>query len=106
MSFLAVAGGQPSIGIIIGSTRPNCNGKTIALWIEKLIQQDNSLRCKYKVIDLAEWNLPLFNEPGIPMLYPASLSHSKAWSREVKSLDGFLFVTPQVMPPHMSTSLH
>ena len=89
--------GEPaSVGIIIGSTRPNCNGKTIALWVEKLIQQEKALHCRYKVIDLAEWNLPLFNEPGIPMLYPASLDHSKAWSSEVRSLDGFLFITPQV----------
>ena len=101
----STAGQIPSIGIIIGSTRPNCNGRTIAFWIQKLIQQEDGLQCKYKVIDLADWNLPLFNEPGIPMLFSATLDHSKAWSHEIKALDGFLFVTPQVMHHGLTKSL-
>ncbi len=85
-----------SVGIIIGSTRPNCNGKVIATWISTLIQQEEAAKSKYTLIDLADWNLPLFNEPGIPMKVAASLDHSKAWSQQIKSLDAFLFITPQV----------
>ena len=85
-----------SVGIIIGSTRPNCNGKVIAAWIDKLIQGNEAFKAQYTLIDLVDWKLPLFNEPGIPMKVPASLDHSKAWSQRIKSLDGFIFVTPQV----------
>lgn len=96
------AGMAPSVGIIIGSTRPNCNGKVIATWLHKLIRQDDLLTAEYTLIDLVEWNLPLFNEPGIPMKVPASLDHSKAWSQHIKALDGFVFVTPQVLLPLIS----
>lgn len=54
-----------AVGVIIGSTRPACNGKPIAAWIYQLAQQRlSSGHCTYELVDLAQWNLPMFDEPG------------------------------------------
>ncbi|MCJ1305795.1 hypothetical protein MMC08_008611 [Hypocenomyce scalaris] len=84
------------IGIIIGSTRPKCNGKPIAAWIHKtILQHSSSGSCSYEIVDLAHWNLPLFDEPGVPARDAPVREHTKAWQAKVKTLDGFVFVTPQ-----------
>ena len=89
------------IGIIIGSTRPKCNGKPIAAWIHKtILQHSPSGRCSYEIVDLAHWNLPLFDEPGVPARDAPVREHTKAWQAKVKTLDGFVFVTPQVGHKH------
>ena len=85
-----------SIGIVVGSTRPGCNGRPIALWIQQIIANNEKLRSSYNLIDLADWNLPLLDEPGVPARDPPVHEHTKAWRRRVETLDGFLFVTPQV----------
>ena len=54
-----------AVGVIVGSTRPACNGKPIAAWIYQLAQQRTvSGDYTYELVDLAQWNLPLFDEPG------------------------------------------
>jgi NAD(P)H-dependent FMN reductase len=53
-------------------------------------------------IDLADQNLPLYNEPVIPSHLPKSdptpnyvHEHTRAWSRLIRQYDAFIFVTPQ-----------
>jgi NAD(P)H-dependent FMN reductase len=50
---------------------------------------DNSL------IDLAEFNLPIFDEPKHPRLGDYQHAHTKKWSASVKQADAFVFVTPE-----------
>jgi NAD(P)H-dependent FMN reductase len=54
------------------------------------------------IIDLADQNLPLYNEPAIPSHLPESdptphyvHEHTRAWSRLIRQYDAFIFVTPQ-----------
>ncbi|MCJ1314496.1 hypothetical protein MMC25_008178 [Agyrium rufum] len=51
------------------------------------------------VIDLAAWNLPMFDEPSIPSQVHDSSEygqpHTRAWSAEVQKYSGFVFVLPQ-----------
>lgn len=83
------------IGIIVGSTRPNKIGGQVAEWVLNQIDKIDNLH--FKLINLEEWNLPLFNEPGIPAqsnnIYVHE--HTKKWSKEIASYNGFIFVTPQ-----------
>lgn len=51
-------------------------------------------------MDLAHWNLPLFDEPGVPARDAPVREHTKAWQAKVRTLDGFVFVTPQVGHKH------
>lgn len=94
-----------AIGIIIGSTRPACNGRPIASWVHKTVLQhsasSSSNSCSYELVDLSQWNLPLFDEPGVPARNAPVHEHTKAWQAKVKTLDGFVFVSPQVS--HMCT---
>ncbi|KAL3447759.1 flavoprotein-like protein [Aspergillus insuetus] len=57
---------------------------------------------KISIIDLADQNLPLYNEPAIPSHLPKSdptphyiHEHTRAWSRLIRQCDAFVFVTPQ-----------
>ncbi len=89
-----------AIGIIIGSTRPACNGKPIASWVHEIVLQhsagSSSNSCSYELVDLSQWNLPLFDEPGVPARNAPVHEHTKAWQAKVKTFDGFVFVSPQV----------
>lgn len=83
------------IGIIIGSTRPHKIGGDVAKWL--LSQVQDTPNFDFKVIDLETWNLPLFNEPGMPLKGPQTYTHThtKKWGQEIASYDGYIFVTPQ-----------
>ncbi|MFD7502075.1 NADPH-dependent FMN reductase [Streptomyces sp. NPDC059850] len=81
------------IGIIVGTTRPGRLGTQIAQWIEKAARVRND--AEFELVDLADYDLPLFDEPGIPRLGNYEHDHTRAWSAKVAELDGFVFVTPE-----------
>jgi NAD(P)H-dependent FMN reductase len=46
-------------------------------------------------VDLADWPLPLDDEPAIPALGAYASEYTRAWSAKIASADGLVFVTPQ-----------
>ena len=48
-----------------------------------------------ELVDLAEVNLPLFDEPKHPSLRQYTHEHTKRWSAIVERADAFVFVTPE-----------
>ena len=85
----------PSVGIVVGTTRPGANCRAITAWVAAVCCKRLPRRVAYEIIDLAEWNLPLFDEPGVPATDPPLHEHTRAWSRKVAALQGVIFVTPQ-----------
>ena len=83
----------PRIAVVIGSTRPTRICAGIAAWIAKNAQQGSALN--YELLDLAEVNLPLLDEPLKAALHQYEHEHTKRWSATVSSFDGFFFVFPQ-----------
>ena len=81
------------IAVVVGSTRPTRICLGIAEWIRDAIQQGSPLR--YELLDLAEVNLPLLDEPLKAALQQYEHEHTRQWSRTVSSYSGFLFVSPQ-----------
>lgn len=81
------------IAIIIGSTRPGRFGAQPAEWLKTFA--DNRGDAEYELIDLAEINLPLLDEPAPPMMKQYANDHTKAWSETVAAYDGYVFVTPE-----------
>lgn len=81
------------VGIIIGSTRPGRIGEQVAQWILGEVSQTPGLR--FNLIDLAVWNLPLFNEPGMPSKGQYTHDYTHQWSKEISGYDAFIFVTPE-----------
>lgn len=93
-----------SIGLIISSIRQPRINPQIAQFVLQIIQnslQTSSLAAQpsFKTIDLAQWNLPMTGEPGIPVRIkdPSEYKHesTRAWSREIASHDAIIFVSPQ-----------
>ena len=83
------------VAVITGSTRPRANCKAVSLWAHSICRAREPVKVAYEITDLADWNLPLFDEPGIPAVDPPVHEHTKAWSKKIASMQGFVFVTPQ-----------
>lgn len=82
-----------NIGIILGSTRPNRNGEAVAKWVHHQVQGRND--ATYELIDIKDYNLPLLDEPIPPSQGKYSQPHTKRWADKIRSLDAFIFVTPE-----------
>ncbi len=81
------------IAIIVGSTRPGRNGTAVAEWVHAHARQRTGV--EYELIDIAEFNLPLLDEPVPASMGMYSKDHTKSWAGTIASFDGFVFVTPE-----------
>jgi NAD(P)H-dependent FMN reductase len=81
------------VAVIIGSTRPTRICPGIAAWTRQVLDEDSPL--DYRLIDLAEINLPLLDEPLVAALGDYKHAHTKSWSELIDGFAGFVFVLPQ-----------
>lgn len=81
------------IGIIIGSTRPGRVGEGIGTWVQK--NTVNRQGVAYEIVDLAEVDLPLYNESQHPAMGQYDHEHTKAWGKLIDQFDGYVIVTPE-----------
>jgi NAD(P)H-dependent FMN reductase len=82
------------IKFIIGSTRPNRFGPKPAAWIADLAKAYED-KATFELVDLADINLPLLDEPKPPAMGDYANEHTKQWSKVVDEADGFVFITPE-----------
>ncbi|HWU04769.1 MAG TPA: NADPH-dependent FMN reductase [Novosphingobium sp.] len=86
------------LNIVITSTRPGRVGPTVADWFAKAARAHLSgpdAAFDVVVTDLAEIDLPLFDEPHHPRLQKYEKEHTKRWSAAVAASDAFVFVLPE-----------
>lgn len=81
------------LNVIIASTRPGRVGPVFARWLTEFAREHGKF--EPVLVDLAEFNLPLFDEPKHPRLCQYENDHTKAWSASVEAGDAFVFVTPE-----------
>jgi NAD(P)H-dependent FMN reductase len=81
------------IGIIIGSTRPGCNGEAVARWVFEKAQQRTT--AEYELIDLADFGLPHLDEAPPPAMGQYAHEHTKNWADTIARFDGYILVTPE-----------
>jgi NAD(P)H-dependent FMN reductase len=81
------------IAIIIGSTRPGRVGESVARWVYDIAKQRSD--ADFELVDIADFNLPLLDEPVPPAQGQYSQPHTKAWAAKVASFDAYVFVTPE-----------
>ena len=81
------------VGIIVGSTRPGRKAAAVAKWAYDLLKNRND--AEFEIVDIADYNLPLLDEPVPPLMGQYSKAHTKTWGAKIASLDGFIFVTPE-----------
>lgn len=79
--------------IIIASTRPGRVGPVFARWLSDFVREHGKF--EPVLVDLAEFQLPVFDEPKHPRLGQYENEHTKAWSASVDAADAFVFVTPE-----------
>lgn len=81
------------IAIITGSTRPGRKSDAVAKWVHELASKRGD--ATYEVIDLAEIDLPMYDEPVPPSMGQYKHEHTKKWAAKIAPFDGFVFVTPE-----------
>ncbi|MFJ8833156.1 NADPH-dependent FMN reductase [Micromonospora aurantiaca] len=82
-----------NIGIILGSTRPGRVGHQVAEWVAKHGSQHDGI--DVEVVDIKDYDLPLFDEPHSPLLGSYTHPHTWSWSKKIAEFDGYVFVTPE-----------
>lgn len=89
-----------SVAIVVTSTRTPRVGPNVAAFVQdKLRPEGEDAGISLKLVNVADYNLPVYNETVIPAMVPAmasfSFEHSKAWSAEMSQYDGYVFVIPE-----------
>jgi NAD(P)H-dependent FMN reductase len=94
------------LGTIIASTRPGRVGQSVAHWFHGVAQRVGAF--ENGIMDLADFNLPIFDEPHHPRMQKYQNDHTKAWSEAVAATDAFVIVTPEYnygSPPALVNAL-
>ena len=84
---------MPTLTVIIGSTRPGRAGLPIAQWFVGAAKEHGGF--EVQVVDLAQLDLPMLDEPDHPRLRRYRHDHTKEWSQIVDSSDAFVLVTAE-----------
>src|SRR5947209_3294419 len=84
---------RPRLMIVIASTRPGRAGAPVAEWFYEQARRYGAF--DIDIVDLAELNLPFFDEPNHPRLRTYVHQHTKDWSARVNAADAFVFVMPE-----------
>lgn len=79
--------------LVMGSTRAGRNCPAITAWVEAIGRA--CVDVEYETVDLADWPLPMDDEPVIPALGDYRQPHTRAWSGKVREAGAVVFVTPQ-----------
>lgn len=87
------------LNIITASTRPGRVGPSVSQWLHALSQDNNTIDAK--LVDLADFDLPVFNEAKHPRLGQYQHEATQRWSTQIASADAFVFVLPEYnhLPP-------
>lgn len=97
----------PKLHTVICSTRPGRVGPAVATWFQDFAARHGKFDAA--LVDLAEFNLPVYDEPHHPRLRKYQHEHTKAWSASVDAADAFVFVTPEYNfgpPPSLLNALN
>lgn len=84
---------RPLLQIIIGSTRPGRIGEPVTRWFAERAREHGAF--DLEVVDLAELDLPLMDEPKHPRFHEYQHEHTRRWSETVARADAFVLVVPE-----------
>lgn len=81
------------VAIILGSTRPGRKGEAVARWVLEHASRRGD--ASYELVDVAEYGLPLLDEPVPPSMNKYSKPHTLRWAETIGGFDAFVFVTAE-----------
>jgi NAD(P)H-dependent FMN reductase len=96
----------PRLIVIIASVREKRGGRAVAEWFVNVAKRHAGF--EVELVDLADVNLPLLDEPNHPRLQQYQHEHTKRWSEIVRRGDAYVFVTPEYnygAPPALINAL-
>ena len=84
------------INIIVGSIRRSRGSDKVANWV-KTTADEAGLGAEFAIVDLKDYDLPLFAESQLPMAQQnrQETGAVKEWLDAMSDADGFIFVTPE-----------
>ncbi|KAJ4178279.1 hypothetical protein NW755_013291 [Fusarium falciforme] len=89
------------VALITTSTRKPRVGPKVASVVHEIIKNDTDASSGVEItpVEVADFNLPIYDEEVIPAMVPAKASFSKphtiAWSTEVGKYDAYILVIPE-----------
>ncbi|MFJ9568704.1 NADPH-dependent FMN reductase [Streptomyces bacillaris] len=86
------------IAVIVGSTRPTRRTGVAAQWVLEAAGRHPAVKnedATVELVDLADFGLPLLDEPVPAAFGVYSHEHTKRWAGVIAGFDGFIFVTPE-----------
>lgn len=93
--------------IIIASTRPGRKGPAVAEWFHGFARAHGGF--EPVLVDLADFALPVYDEPEHPLTRRYQHDHTKRWSASVAAADAYAFVLPEYNyfpPPPLVNALN
>ena len=73
------------IGIILGSTKPGRNGEAVAKWVYNIAKQRED--AQFELVDVKDFDLPLYDEPYPAMMQQYTKEHTKKWSKKISEFE-------------------
>ena len=83
----------PRLLVVVASTRPGRVGLPVGTWFHQRAVEHGGFDVEW--VDLAEVDLPFFDEPHHPRLRRYQHQHTRDWSARIERADAFVFVTPE-----------
>ncbi|MGK2349162.1 NADPH-dependent FMN reductase [Actinomyces sp. W5033] len=81
------------IAVITGSVRPASVGVPVAQWVADKASTVEGVEAT--VLNLADFNLPMFVEDVAPAVRPATDPAAVRWNEALAAYDAYVFVTPE-----------
>lgn len=84
-----------NIQIIVGSIREGRAAIKVANWVRDTIQQLNFHTLSVEIVDLKQWDLPLFAGAHPPLSGIYDQPKQQAWADQIAKGDAFIFISPE-----------
>jgi len=81
------------LNIVVSSTRPGRVGPAVADWLLGVATAAEGI--EPRLVDIADFNLPIYDEPHHPASGVYEHDHTRQWSESAAWADAFAFVMPE-----------
>lgn len=84
---------KPNIAIIIGATRDTRFADKPAAWLLENARKRDDMN--FELLDLRDYDLPLFNEAASNLWMPSQDPRAVKWQQKLAEFDGYIFLTAE-----------